>query len=36
MKSKIHAIELVATRIGCNVMCDESSHSPMMPEAVDE
>jgi hypothetical protein len=36
MKSEIRAIELVATRIGCNVMCDESSHSPTMPKAVDE
>jgi hypothetical protein len=36
MKSEILAIELVATRVDWNIICDESSRSLMMPEAVDE
>jgi hypothetical protein len=29
-------IELVATRVDQNIICDESCRSPTMPKAVDE
>jgi hypothetical protein len=35
MESEIHGIELVAARVGRNIICDKSSRSPMMSKAVD-
>jgi hypothetical protein len=36
MMSEFRAMELVATRVGRNIICDEISRSPTMSEAIDE
>jgi hypothetical protein len=36
IKSEIHGIELIARMVACNDVCDESSRSLTLPEAVDE
>jgi hypothetical protein len=35
-KFEVHGLELVATRVEQNVVCDECSRLPMLPEVVDE
>jgi hypothetical protein len=36
IKSEIHGIELIVRMVACNDVCDESSRSLTLPEAVDE